>query len=338
VFAHAVLQLADQGHLSLDAPLAGYLPGYLPADERASSITARHVLSHSAGLPNWRNADLPLKTYFQPGERFSYSGEGFLYLQKAIEAVTGEKVHTLAERLVLGPFGMVRSSFVWDWRFDTNRAFPHDAFGRPAIGGKPGEGNAAWTLQTTAADFARFLLGVLNGSGLTPETALLWLRPRVEVRHPGIQFLGATNGGGKPGSPGAWAGGWSRAKVRSSTGVTTPPSHRSQSARCRDETRSCSSRTVLLGIPSCPNSWRPSCPVTALHWPGSTMGATTPRSDACCAARTHGVAAVWKEMEEAGFKAAELLWIAQGLDAAGLNGDSLWLREQINRRNADPPQ
>jgi CubicO group peptidase (beta-lactamase class C family) len=161
VFAHVVLQLADQGYLSLDAPLGNYLPNYVPTDDRVSSITTRHVLSHRCGLPNWRNADLPLKTYFQPGERFSYSGEGFLYLQKAVEAITGEKIHVLAERLVLQPFAMARSSFIWDWRFDLNRAYPHDAFGRPALGGKPGTGNAAWSLQTTTADFGRFLLGVL---------------------------------------------------------------------------------------------------------------------------------------------------------------------------------
>jgi CubicO group peptidase (beta-lactamase class C family) len=137
VFAHAVLQLSDQGVLSLDTPLTTYLPGYMQADQRASSITARHVLSHSAGLPNWRNDDLPLKTYFAPGERFSYSGEGFLYLQKAAEALTGEKLHSLAERMVFRPFGMNRSSFIWDWRFDPNRAAPHDDFGRPAISWKP---------------------------------------------------------------------------------------------------------------------------------------------------------------------------------------------------------
>jgi CubicO group peptidase (beta-lactamase class C family) len=183
VFAHVVLQLADQGALSLDAPLADYLPGYIVADERALSITARHVLSHSAGLPNWRNDDLPLRTYFAPGERFSYSGEGFLYLQKATEALTGEKLHDLATRLVLEPFGMARSSFVWDWRFDNNRATPHDDFGRPRVSWKPGEGNAASMLQTTATDYARYLLHVMNGSRLQPETSRLWLRPHIEVRH-----------------------------------------------------------------------------------------------------------------------------------------------------------
>ncbi len=114
VFAHVVLQLTDQGYLLLDAPLSHYLPRYVSGDARATSVSARHILSHSAGFPNWRNADLPLRTYLQPGERFSYSGEGFLYLQKAVEAITGEKLHILAERLVLGPFEMTRSSFFWE--------------------------------------------------------------------------------------------------------------------------------------------------------------------------------------------------------------------------------
>jgi CubicO group peptidase (beta-lactamase class C family) len=206
VFAHAALQLVDQGCLSLDAPLGDYLPNYVPIDNRVSSITPKHVLSHCGGLPNWRNPDLSLKTYFQPGERFSYSGEGFLYLQKAVEALTGEKIHTLTERLVFKPFAMARSSFIWDWRFDLNRAYPHDAFGSPALGGKPGEGNAAWSLQTTAADFARFLFGVLDGWRLQSETAQLWLHPHVEIRHSGIQCLEAGDGDVATGV--AWGLGW----------------------------------------------------------------------------------------------------------------------------------
>jgi CubicO group peptidase (beta-lactamase class C family) len=123
VFAHAVLQLADQGRLSLQAPLGDYLPNYLPGDPRASSVTASDVLSHCAGLPNWRSPDFPLRTYFQRRDRFSYSGEGYLYLQKAVEAVTGEKMHAIADRLVFEPFAMTRSSFVWHARLDENRAY-----------------------------------------------------------------------------------------------------------------------------------------------------------------------------------------------------------------------
>jgi hypothetical protein len=108
---------------------------------------------------------------------------------------------------------MARSSFIWDWRFDLNRAYPHDAFGRPALGGKPGEGNAAWSLQTTAADFASFLLAVLDGARLQSETARLWLHPHIEIQHPGIQCLGASNGDAVTGV--AWGLGWGLADMKS---------------------------------------------------------------------------------------------------------------------------
>src|SRR5215469_344340 len=46
VFAYMVLQLVDQGQLSIDAPLDHYLPNYLPIGKLVSAITARHLLSH----------------------------------------------------------------------------------------------------------------------------------------------------------------------------------------------------------------------------------------------------------------------------------------------------
>ena len=74
VFAYAVLKLADSGKLDLDKPLVNYLP-YKDVEnhERLNLITARRVLSHSTGFPNWRGGQ-PLKIHFTPGERFSYSG------------------------------------------------------------------------------------------------------------------------------------------------------------------------------------------------------------------------------------------------------------------------
>src|SRR5215813_959075 len=84
VFAYLVFQLVDQGLLTLDSLLGERLPNYIQGDPRSPSITVGHALSHTAGLPNWRNLDYPLRTYFRPGDRFSYSGEGFLYLQRVI--------------------------------------------------------------------------------------------------------------------------------------------------------------------------------------------------------------------------------------------------------------
>ncbi len=55
VFAYAVMKLADAGRIELDRPLAEYLAYQdIADDERARKITARMVLSHSTGFPNWR--------------------------------------------------------------------------------------------------------------------------------------------------------------------------------------------------------------------------------------------------------------------------------------------
>ena len=205
IFAQVVLQLVDQGQLTLDTLLVDQLAGYIANDPRASSISVAHALSHSSGLPNWRSLEHPLRTYFSPGERFSYSGEGFLYLQRVVEAVTGEPLEGLAQKLVFEPLGMTRSSFVWERRFEANRAYGHDVFGTPALGNKPGEANAAWSLQTCAVDYARFLIGALEGTRLRPATTQLALAPRIQVKHRGIESLGlsevATTGV-------AWGLGW----------------------------------------------------------------------------------------------------------------------------------
>jgi CubicO group peptidase (beta-lactamase class C family) len=338
VFAHAVLQLVDQGVLSLDVPLANYLPGYMPWDGRASSITATQVLSHSAGLPNWRSNDLPLKTYFAPGERFSYSGEGFLYLQKTVEALTGEKLHSLADRLVLRPFGMTRSSFVWDWRFDQNRAIPHDDFGRPAVSWKPGEANAAATLQTTAVDYARFLLHVLGGAGLRPETSQLWLRPHMEVRHAKPVSLGSQVEDVATGV--AWGLGWGL-EPREGTFF-----HWGNNGTFKAFTiGSVQSRQALVAFANGASGLALMPEIISALTPGNRPSLTwldygrhdVPARAMLRSARTRGAAAIWKEMEEAGLDADDRLWVARGLIASGLDEDALWLRKRLEQGAGDSP-
>ena len=189
VFAHAVLTLVDAGRLALDEPLSAFIPGYVRDDSRADAITARHVLTHTTGLPNWRCDEYPLRTYFAPGDRFSYSGEGFVYLQRVVERISGEPLDALVRRLVFAPLRMRDSSFVWQARFDPDHAVPHDAEQRPGVKIKPADGNAAYSLQTTAADYGRFVAAVLAGSGLKRATARLWLDRCVNVPRGAFQCL-----------------------------------------------------------------------------------------------------------------------------------------------------
>jgi CubicO group peptidase (beta-lactamase class C family) len=199
VFAHAVRALVAAGRLGLDTRLAEHVPHYIPIDPRAATITVAHALSHSGGLPNWSNPDFPLRTYFAPGTRFSYSGEGFVWLQKAVEAITGESTEATVQRLVFAPLGMTDSSLVWQPRFEPVRADPHNSALVPRLSFKPGEANVAYSLQTTAADYARFLAATLRDDAD-------WLQPRIAVRHAGHQCLEAEPADVDTGV--SWALGW----------------------------------------------------------------------------------------------------------------------------------
>jgi CubicO group peptidase (beta-lactamase class C family) len=189
VFAYAVLQLVDAGVLSLDTPLSKYVPDYVKDDPRAATITVRHVLSQTSGLPNWRSKTNPLKTYFPPGERFSYSGEGFVWLQRVVEAATGESLDGVMTRLVFDPLEMKQSSYVWRADFETNYARPHDAQSVPGDKQRPAKPRTASTLHTTAADYARFLQAVLSAARLKPDTPKQWLDPQVRLRQRCIQCV-----------------------------------------------------------------------------------------------------------------------------------------------------
>lgn len=181
VFAYAVLKLVDQGKLSLDAPLSGYLAKpYLENDDRLAKITARLVLSHRTGFRNWRSDD-GLKIYFTPGERFSYSGEGFVYLQTVVEHITGKKLNEVMNELVFEPLGMKSSSYVWRPDYDTFAAAGHDGDGTPRDFYKPDHENAASSLHTTARDYGLFLSAILDGSGLKPATFREMETPQIAV-------------------------------------------------------------------------------------------------------------------------------------------------------------
>ena len=114
VFAFAALRLADDGKLDLDRPLKTYVPDHAPNDERGDRITARHVLSHSSGLRNWRNQPGDrLVPDFEPGARFQYSGEGYYYLLRAVEHITGMGFEQFMQQRLLGPLGMSSSTYAW---------------------------------------------------------------------------------------------------------------------------------------------------------------------------------------------------------------------------------
>jgi CubicO group peptidase (beta-lactamase class C family)/HEAT repeat protein len=167
VFAYTVLKLVEQGNLDLDRPLADYLEEPSRADQpMVNLITARMVLSHTTGLPNWRKGeeerDGPLPVLFTPGSRFGYSGEGMLYLQKVVEHITGEPLELYAKRTLFDPMGLKQMSYVWMKELDTNIAAGHSADGTFLQKTKYTHADAAYTLYTSAEDYAMFLIEIMK--------------------------------------------------------------------------------------------------------------------------------------------------------------------------------
>lgn len=132
VFTAIVVQLAAEGVIDLEKPLGDYLVLPNPADDRAKTITATHVLSHSGGWRNWRGGrETTLTSDFPPGSRFSYSGEGFFFLQRVLEKLTGRGISRLARERVFEPLGMRASGFIWRPELDAALASPHTNRGVP---------------------------------------------------------------------------------------------------------------------------------------------------------------------------------------------------------------
>lgn len=175
IFSYAVLKLCERCVLDLDAPLAEYLPKpYLSDEPFLPLITARHVLSHSTGFPNWRS-ETGLRATFPPGSAFNYSTEGMIYLQTVVEQVTGQPIQDFIQHQIFEPFSMLQSQFVPE---DLSAYLSFLPAGLRAYGGL--------SLVTTAPDYARFILQMIHSDEdddfhLSPAMIDEMLRPQVHV-------------------------------------------------------------------------------------------------------------------------------------------------------------
>ncbi|WP_169787698.1 serine hydrolase domain-containing protein [Luteipulveratus mongoliensis] len=139
--ATAVLQLVNEGKLSVDDKLSDVLPVVAKKDlvTRADDITVRQMIQHTSGIPDWY-ADEPkpdgtegdisfdpfdFTTYYrplelvkwsrdrprtgEPGEKFSYSNTNYTLLGLIIERVTGNSLATVLHRQLFGPLGMTKT-------------------------------------------------------------------------------------------------------------------------------------------------------------------------------------------------------------------------------------
>lgn len=206
VFAYTVIQLVDEGKISLDKPIEADIDNPLPSygpdpvfpdkygpykdladDPRWEKITPRMCLDHSTGLSNFWfiEPDHKMHIHFDPGTHFSYSGEGFILLQFVIEhgrkaqglgLDVGDLTHANFVRL-----GMTHTSLTWPESQDSNVADGWDDQGRPQPHSKRSKVRAAGSMNTTISDMAKFIAALVRGDGLTPASRTEMTKPSLHI-------------------------------------------------------------------------------------------------------------------------------------------------------------
>jgi CubicO group peptidase (beta-lactamase class C family) len=206
VFAYHVLQLVDQGKIALDTPLADYLDKPLPdydteaiyrgkygpyrdlaGDPRWKRITARHALTHSIGFPNfsWDEPDRKLRIHFDPGTRYSYSGEGLILLQFVIE--NGAKDRGLGLELgaltqsTFDRLGMTRTSLQWRPDFRPNLADGFNDKGEVVEHDERSKVRVAGSMDTTIADLSKFFAALVRHDGLSGASYAQMVKPQLHI-------------------------------------------------------------------------------------------------------------------------------------------------------------
>ena len=188
-----VLQLADQGKLGLDDPIARYVDGVPGGD----AITLRQLARMQSGLPNYSDStafqqaffadpfqnftprqlldyafDEPVK--FPPGEGFLYCNTNTVLLGLVVEKVSGQSLPDYIHDHITEPLGMSHTSF------PTTNAFPKphaqgyttqdaDNAETTATDWNPSWGWAAGAMISTLEDMHIWAPALATGKLLTPE-------------------------------------------------------------------------------------------------------------------------------------------------------------------------
>jgi CubicO group peptidase (beta-lactamase class C family) len=206
VFAYTVMQLVDQRKMDLDTPLKNVLdeplPSYGPdpvfpdkygpykdlaSDARWEKITPRMCLTHSTGFNNFWfiEPDQKLRIHFEPGSRYSYSGEGMILLQFVIEH--GSKSHGLGldvgslTKANFDRLGMTRTSLVWRLDFSANLADGWNDKGEPQEHDQRSKVRAAGSMDTTISDFSKFVAALVRGDGLSAASRAEMTKPQLHI-------------------------------------------------------------------------------------------------------------------------------------------------------------
>jgi D-alanyl-D-alanine carboxypeptidase len=233
--ATVVLQLAEEGLISLDDTLEAYFPDMPHAGE----ITVRQLLNHTSGiwddygeefmaiaendmLKEWGPQELLDVTLsfdpdLQPGERFHYANANYILAGMLIEQVTGNDLAVELQERIFEPLGLAHTSFAegpqmsgdysHGYTQEEPEADPVDITGTM----DPSMVWAAGAIVSNLEDLEIWAPVLAKGELLSPrmqEERLTWV-DAAPPESPGVEFrygLGISDDGGYIGHNGMFAG------------------------------------------------------------------------------------------------------------------------------------
>ena len=186
----AIMQLAQDGKIDLEAPIGRYLPDY-PNKDVASKVTVSNLLTHTGGTGDIFGPEFDahkatlrdLKDYidlfgkrpleFAPATRFAYSNYGFILLGRIVEEVSGLTYDQYLQRNIFAPAGMGSTGNLPESDSLPRRAVGYMGFGanlRRADDTLPVRGTSAGGGYSTVGDFNRFADALISNRLLRADT------------------------------------------------------------------------------------------------------------------------------------------------------------------------
>ncbi len=187
--AIAILQLMEQGKLSLQDEITKFIPDY---PTQAYSITVEHLLTHTSGIKSYTNVpdyiknvrndmtpeelvnsfkNLPME--FAPGTRWNYNNSGYVLLGYIIEKVTGKSYADYIQENFFTPLGMTSTCYGSDTKIIKNRAYGYQRGGEGIVNSdycSMTQPYAAGSIMSTVGDLFKWHQALYAGKLVKKET------------------------------------------------------------------------------------------------------------------------------------------------------------------------
>lgn len=194
--AAGIMLLVEGGKVDLNAPISTYVEA---VPEAWASITPRHLLAHTSGIPNFtdfpefgplntqpatldsliaRFKDKPLD--FAPGEKFAYSNSGYVLLTAIIEKASGQTYEAFVGERLLKPLGLADTGYDHHATILPRRAAGYTPSPSGVVNADYGDMSipvGAGALYSTTHDLMKWNEALYGGKLLKPESLALMTTP-----------------------------------------------------------------------------------------------------------------------------------------------------------------